>query len=102
MTPSRGEGAFHAFIDAMKLSKVLVDLDATATTPSNIDVERAVADYHREVLQRGCTAVRASRSSYADAKKRAECKTHFTDGMKPLPAVEAMPDIGGSQDIVVT
>ncbi|KAH6974602.1 hypothetical protein BKA56DRAFT_490716 [Ilyonectria sp. MPI-CAGE-AT-0026] len=85
MTPSRGEGAFHAFVDAMRLSAVLAQLEPEANLAA---IEPAVAGYHAEMLKRGAAAVRASRSSYQDAKKRAENGQHFTNGMKPLPVGE--------------
>lgn len=84
MTPSRGEGAFHAFIDAMKLSTTLVQLQADSKYRDIDAVKAAVAGYHTEMLKRGTAAVRASRSSYQEAKKRAETGEHFTSGMKQL------------------
>ncbi|KAF2678708.1 FAD/NAD(P)-binding domain-containing protein [Lentithecium fluviatile CBS 122367] len=84
MTPSRGEGAFHAFIDAMKLSKTIAGLQADAKYKDINAVKAAVGEYHTEMLRRGTAAVRASRSSYQEAKKRAETGEHFTSGMKPL------------------
>ena len=88
MTPSRGEGAFHAFIDAMKLTAALGRLHADAKVDDIVAVKAAVTDYHAEMLKRGSAAVRSSRSSYQEAKKRAETKQHFTSGMKSLPAEE--------------
>ncbi|KAH8902857.1 FAD/NAD(P)-binding domain-containing protein [Coniochaeta sp. PMI_546] len=85
MTPSRGEGAFHAFIDAMKLSATLGHLQADAKFHDIGAVKAAVAEYHAEMLKRGSAAVRASRSAYQEAKKRAETGQHFINGLKPLP-----------------
>jgi 2-polyprenyl-6-methoxyphenol hydroxylase-like FAD-dependent oxidoreductase len=84
MTPSRGEGAFHAFLDAMKLSTTLHELQTDNKFRDISAVRAAVAEYHTEMLKRGSAAVRASRSSYQEAKKRAETGQHFTAGMKPL------------------
>ncbi|KAJ5150355.1 Monooxygenase FAD-binding [Penicillium canariense] len=53
MTPSRGEGAFHAFIDAIKLAKVLGQLDADGDVRDITAVKTAVAGYHEEMLRRG-------------------------------------------------
>lgn len=93
MTPSRGEGAFHAFVDAMKLTKVLSQLEADDSV-HNIDaVKAAVAGYHEEMLRRGGAAVRASRSSYQDAKKLAETGQHFTTGMKRLSDTPIVLDV---------
>lgn len=84
MTPSRGEGAFHAFIDAMKLTTTLGELKVNAKVNDIVAVEAAVAGYNEEMLKRGLIAVRASRSSYQEAKKRAETRQHFTTGMRAL------------------
>jgi 2-polyprenyl-6-methoxyphenol hydroxylase-like FAD-dependent oxidoreductase len=84
MTPSRGEGAFHAFVDAMKLSDTLDQLQEEDKVKDIKAVQTAIGEYHAEMLKRGNTAVRASRSSYQDAKKRAETGEHFTSGMKPF------------------
>ncbi|KIL88414.1 fad binding domain protein [Fusarium avenaceum] len=85
MTPSRGEGAFHAFVDAMKLSQTLGRLERDGNAHDINIVRLAVEKYHAEILKRGGAAVRASRSSYEDAKKRAESGTLFVPGMKALP-----------------
>ncbi|KAK7177575.1 FAD binding domain protein [Paraphaeosphaeria sporulosa] len=84
MTPSRGEGAFQAFIDAMKLSRMLAELRTEDKFKDINAVKAGVAEYHDEMLQRGTAAVRRSRSSYQDAKKRSETGEHFTSGMKRL------------------
>lgn len=93
MTPSRGEGAFHAFIDAIKLTAALSRLHADAKINDIVAVKVAVAEYHAEMLKRGSAAVRSSRSSYQEAKKRAETKQHFTSEMKPLPAEEIVLEV---------
>lgn len=96
MTPSRGEGAIHAIIDAVRLTAVLARLHAAADAETNNDIvtiKAAIAEYHAEMLKRGSAAVRSSRSSYQEAKKRAETKQHFTSGMKPLPAEEIVLEV---------
>ena len=93
MTPSRGEGAFHAFLDAMKLTVTLGQLHANDKVNDIAAVKAAVTDYHAEMLKRGSAAVRSSRSSYQEAKKRAETKQHFTSGMKALPAEEIVLEV---------
>lgn len=85
MTPSRGEGAFHAFVDALKLSVILGRLETYGNAHDINVVTPAVQEYHAEILERGGAAVRASRSSYQDAKKRAESGQHFAPGMKVIP-----------------
>ena len=93
MTPSRGEGAFHAFIDAMKLTATLGWLHADDKVNDIDAVKAAVSDYHSEMLKRGLAAVRSSRSSYQEAKKRAETGQHFTSGMKSLPTEEIVLEV---------
>ncbi|KAJ5188314.1 Monooxygenase FAD-binding [Penicillium cf. griseofulvum] len=93
MTPSRGEGAFHAFLDAIKLTKVLAQLEADGSIHDIDAVKAAVAGYHEEVLRRGGAAVRASRSSYQDSKKRAETGEHFITGMIKLSDAPIVLDV---------
>lgn len=58
MTPFRGEGGYHTLIDALKLSKILGQLD-----PKDIAaVKSAVSAYNVEMLGRGTEAVRNSRN----------------------------------------
>lgn len=94
MTPAGGMGAFHALIDAIKLRNTIVSLLAEDKINDIAAVKGAVAEYHGEMLKRGSDAVRFSRASYEEAKKRAEAKEHFTTGVRPLPPVHP-------QDIVL-
>lgn len=84
MTPSRGEGAFHAFLDAIKLSATLGELRADEKFRNTESVRHAVAKYNEEMLKRGSAAVRASRNAYQEAKKRIETGLNFLDGLRPL------------------
>ena len=84
MTPSRGEGAFHAFVDAMKLSKTLAQLEVDAKFRDIEAVKTGIAEYHNEMLARGTNAVRASRNAYQEAKKRIDSGEPFTAGTRPL------------------
>ncbi|KAI0439971.1 FAD/NAD(P)-binding domain-containing protein [Xylaria telfairii] len=61
MTPFRGEGGFHTFIDAMKLSKILGELDIR----NSVAVEAAMSQYNAEMLARGSEAVRNSRNVHS-------------------------------------
>lgn len=95
MTPSRGEGAFHAFLDAIKLSATLGEL-GTDDKFRDVDlVESAVAKYHDEMLKRGSAAVRASRNAYQEAKKRIETGLNFLDGLRPLPVEPVVIEVQG-------
>lgn len=94
MTPSRGEGVLHAFIDAINLTAVLCRLHADSKTNDIVTVKNSIAEYNAEMLKRGLTAVRSSRGSYQEAKKRAETnQQHFTSGMRPLPAEEIVLEV---------
>jgi len=77
MTPFRGEGGYHTLIDAMKLSRILGELDVK----SNVAVEAAVSQYNAEMLTRGSEAVRNSRSVHS-----AKQTVNFM--AKPLPKAE--------------
>ncbi|KOS18159.1 Salicylate hydroxylase [Escovopsis weberi] len=53
MTPSRGEGAFHAFLDAIKLSAIVTRLRDESEAGDDDAVEAAVAAYNAEIPCRG-------------------------------------------------
>ncbi|KAL8643461.1 MAG: hypothetical protein Q9210_007657, partial [Variospora velana] len=78
MTPFRGEGGYHTLIDALKLSKTLVQLRDAESGGEIGAVKAAVAEYNAEMLARGGEAVRSSRN-VQQAKK----KTKTGDGEKP-------------------
>lgn len=59
MMRSRGEGTFHAFIDAMRVSTTLAQLQADDKFQYISTVKAAIAEYHSEMLRRGTAAVRA-------------------------------------------
>lgn len=88
MTPSGGVGAFHTMIDAIKLTNTLVSLSKEGKVSDIAAVKSAVAEYNGEMLKRGSAAVRTSRASYEEAKRRAETKEHFIAGLRPLPVVK--------------
>lgn len=74
MTPFRGEGGYHAFIDAMKLAKVLGEVDAKDFTA----LKASVAEYNAEMLERGTEAVRTSKDIHSS-------KSSANHVAKPLP-----------------
>lgn len=88
MTPFRGEGGYHTFLDAMAFSKVLSRLNTDGTIHDIEAVKTAVNGYNAEMLERGSRSVRLSRESYDEAKKRAEKRQPFLAPMKPLPETE--------------
>lgn len=61
MTPFRGEGGYHTFIDAMKLAKVLSQVNGKDLTALKV----GVAEYNAEMLERGSDAVRTSRDIHS-------------------------------------
>ncbi|KAL8931748.1 MAG: hypothetical protein Q9211_006758 [Gyalolechia sp. 1 TL-2023] len=71
MTPFRGEGGYHTLIDALKLSKILVELRDANSGGDIGAVKAAVAEYNAEMLARGGEAVRSSRN-VQQAKKDGE------------------------------
>ena len=77
----------------MKLTATLDRLYVDDKVNDIIAVKAAGTDYHAEILKRGSTAVRSSRRSYQEAKKRAETMQHFTSGMKSLPAEEIVLEV---------
>jgi 2-polyprenyl-6-methoxyphenol hydroxylase-like FAD-dependent oxidoreductase len=85
MTPFRGEGGYHSFIDAMNLSKILSTLDG-----KDIDAVKAAVDgYNAEMLERGGEAVRNSRNENSQ-QRTSNTKAKFTTAnqlVKPLPEV---------------
>lgn len=86
MTPFRGEGGYHTLIDAMKLSKILGQLDVKDIGA----VRAAVTEYNFEMLERGSEAVRNSRSVQAP-KRTKDGKMVIVSAnqeAKPLPEEE--------------
>lgn len=86
MTPFRGEGGYHAMIDALRLSKILVEVDAKDINA----VKAAIAEYNTEMLERGGEAVRSSRGE-ASAQKTQDGKAKLTSAGQEatfLPKVE--------------
>lgn len=85
MTPFRGEGGYHTFIDALHLSRMLGSLDV-----GDIEaVKAAVAEYNAEMLERGVEAVRNSRND--QQARNTSRKSKVVSAMqeaKPLPEVE--------------
>ncbi|KAF2850030.1 FAD/NAD(P)-binding domain-containing protein [Plenodomus tracheiphilus IPT5] len=87
MTPAGGVGAFHALIDAIQLGQVLTKLDKEGVAGDIGVVKQAVGAFHGQMLKRGSEAVRTSRASYEEAKRKAVTKEHFIPGLRPLPLV---------------
>ncbi|KAK4199543.1 hypothetical protein QBC40DRAFT_281845 [Triangularia verruculosa] len=86
MTPFRGEGGYHAFIDSMKLGKILGSVDG-----SDIDsIKKAVEEYNKEMLERGVESVRASRGEQSAQKTKSANAKVMSAGQeaRPLPEVE--------------
>ncbi|KAJ5124077.1 FAD/NAD(P)-binding domain-containing protein [Penicillium bovifimosum] len=86
MTPFRGEGGYHTFIDCLELSRILGKIDSTDIAA----VKEAVAGYNAEMLERGVEAVRNSRGEQGDRKAQ-DRKSKVVSAMqeaKPLPESE--------------
>ncbi|KAL4976937.1 FAD/NAD(P)-binding domain-containing protein [Aspergillus desertorum] len=86
MTPFRGEGGYHTFIDALKLSQMLAKVDVSDIGA----VKSAVAEYNAEMLERGVEAVRNSRNEQG-SRKTQDRKSKVVSAMqeaRPLPEAE--------------
>lgn len=92
MTPFRGEGGYHALIDAMRLSKVLGQLDIE----DSASVKTAVAEYNAEMLDRGADAVRNSRNEHSTNKPADKKAKPMSAGqlVRPLPEVDISLQVG--------
>ncbi|KAI1385656.1 FAD/NAD(P)-binding domain-containing protein [Hypoxylon trugodes] len=84
MTPFRGEGGFHAFIDALKLSKVLGQLNASEVGNGVEGIKTAIAEYNSEMLQRCWVAVQDSRNMQV-GKQPGKAGAKPWRGARPLP-----------------
>ncbi|KAK8059066.1 monooxygenase [Apiospora saccharicola] len=92
MTPFRGEGAYHAFIDSLKLSKLLSKTDGKDMGA----VKAAVAEYNAEMLDRGVRAVQVSRNADSGKPKDPNAKlTTANQTLRPLPQLPiVLPQLG--------
>lgn len=71
MSPFRGEGGYHTFIDALNLSKGLIRLHEDGKTGDIVAVRAAMIRYNTDMLKRGKTAVRASRKMHQELSSKA-------------------------------
>lgn len=84
MTPFRGEGGYHAFIDTIKLSKILSQLDV-------VDIEAVkstVAKYNVEMLERGLEALRDARKKQPVNKNKDQKSKSVLAMQEPKPLLE--------------
>ena len=93
MTPFRGEGGYHTFLDAMAISKMLGRLNEDGQIGDVVAVESAVSEYNLEMLERGRKSVRFSRESYEEAKKRVENRQAFLAPMKLIPDADVVLEV---------
>ena len=91
MTPFRGEGRYHAFIDALKLSKMLGQLDVKNTAA----VKAAVSEFNAEMLKRGVEAVCNSRNAQMAQKTKDGESVFISAGhvAKPMPEEEIVLEV---------
>jgi 2-polyprenyl-6-methoxyphenol hydroxylase-like FAD-dependent oxidoreductase len=90
MTPFRGEGGYHTFLDALEFSETLKIFNTEGTINNIEAVKTGVAAYNAEMLQRGGDSVRFSRASYEEAKKQAVNRKAFLAPMKVLSDKEVV------------
>lgn len=92
MTPFKGEGGYHAFLDALALSKLFGKLAADEEeggAPSSLGaIKTAVEAYNTDMLRRSGQSVRSSRISYDEAKKKVEKRQAFLAPMKMIAETE--------------
>ncbi|PLN77494.1 FAD/NAD(P)-binding domain-containing protein [Aspergillus taichungensis] len=91
MTPFRGEGGYHTFIDALQLSKILGKVDSSDLGA----LKSAVAEYNEEMLERGVEAVRNSRNEQG-ARKAQDKKSKVVSALqeaKPIPESEIVLEV---------
>ncbi len=93
MTPFRGEGGYHTFLDALALSKILVQLNSDGKVGEIEAVKASIEEYNAEMLERGTRSVRFSRQSYDEAKKKVENRQAFLAPMKSLEEKEVVLEI---------
>ena len=93
MTPFRGEGGYHTFLDAMAISKMLGKLNEDGQIGDVVAVDSAVSEYNVEMLERGGKSVQFSRESYEEAKKRVENRQAFLAPMKLIPDADVVLEV---------
>lgn len=93
MTPFRGEGGYHTFLDAMKLGKAIGALDAAGKANDTAALKATIAEYNAEMLERGVASVRFSRASYEEAKKKVKDRLPFAYAIQPLPETEIVLEV---------
>ena len=93
MTPFRGEGGYHTFLDAMAISKMLVKLNTNKQIDDVEALKTAVTEYNTEMLERGKKSVRFSRQSYEEVKKKAEDRQAFLAPVKPIPEADVVLEV---------
>ncbi|KAI1473836.1 putative monooxygenase [Daldinia eschscholtzii] len=81
MPTFRGEGGFHALLDALKLGKVLSNLQTNNTD----DIRRALGDYQDEMLERGSKAAEWSNCAYDKAWSGDDAGPRIIWGMPVVP-----------------
>ena len=93
MTPFRGEGGYHTFLDAMAISRMLGRLNKDGQMDDVEAVKAAVAEYNAEMLERGKKSVQFSRASYEEAKKKVENRQAFLAPMKPMAEADVVLEV---------
>lgn len=70
MSPFRGEGGYHTFVDALNLSRLLIKLGNKGSSDTIDVIKSAVQKYNVNILDRGSAAVRSSRAAHAELSKK--------------------------------
>ncbi|KAI2781454.1 putative monooxygenase [Daldinia loculata] len=81
MPSFRGEGGFHALLDALKLGKILAQLRANNTD----EIKRVLGDYQDEMIERGSKAAEWSTTAFDEAWSGEDAGPHIIWGLPVVP-----------------
>ncbi|KAI0119472.1 putative monooxygenase [Daldinia grandis] len=81
MPSFRGEGGFHALLDALKLGKILTRLQTNNTD----EIIRVLGDYQDEMIERGSRAAEWSTSAFDEAWSGEDAGPRIIWGLPVVP-----------------
>ncbi|KAI1648214.1 putative monooxygenase [Daldinia loculata] len=81
MPSFRGEGGFHALLDALKLGKILAQLRANNTD----EIKRVLGDYQDEMIERGSKAAEWSTTAFDEAWSGEDAGPRMIWGLPVVP-----------------
>ncbi|KAI0847611.1 putative monooxygenase [Daldinia vernicosa] len=81
MPSFRGEGGFHALLDALKLGKILAQLRTNNTD----EIKRVLGDYQDEMIERGSKAAEWSTTAFDEAWSGEDAGPRIIWGLPVVP-----------------